>query len=207
MTLFAVPENLAFDNYNDLVSAIGDWMDRSDLTGSAQTMIALAESRMRRALNPYWLEKSSSRTITEGVGSIPNDFGTLIAVRYADLRTLPQYSVEQALQIIPSGTEPYGFTIEGNALRLWPPSDCTVTLVYRPMLDQLSESNPSNQLLAEHPDVYFFGAMMFAEGYLANDSRAALFKSLFDEALGEVKRYLARQSFAGPLVPRLNVYP
>lgn len=206
MTIFAVPENLAFDSYTDLVTAIGDWLDRTDLAGSAQTMIALAESRMRRALMPYWQEKSASRTVTAGIGAIPGDFGTLVAVRYNDERNLPQVSVQDALTV-GGGTVPYGYSIESNTLRLWPVCDCTVTIIYRPTLDQLSETNPNNDLLSAHPDLYFFGAMMFAEGYLANDNRAALFKSLFDEALADVKRYLTRQMFAGPLVPRLAVYP
>ena len=202
MPAFSVPENLAFDSYSDLSDAISDWMNRSDLTGATQVMIALAESRMRRELEPYFSETSSSVVVTDGVGAMPADFGTLLVAR-TDTATLPQISPAVAAEV-PSGSLPRCYTIEDDALRLWPSCDATVTIVYRPTLSQLSETSPTNLILSKFPDLYFFGAMMFAEGYVANDNRAALFQSLFEQAIDGVKRYLVRQAFAGPLVPRLT---
>jgi hypothetical protein len=49
--------------------------------------------------------------------------------------------------------------------------------------------------------------MLFAEGYVANDSRAALFKGLWDETLASVQNYFTRQKFGGPLVPRVAFVP
>ena len=52
MPVFDVPANYAFDTYDELAAAINDWLDRSDLTGTAQQMIALCEARLRRELVP-----------------------------------------------------------------------------------------------------------------------------------------------------------
>lgn len=206
MAIFSVPESLAFDSYQALLDGIADWMNRSDLTGAAPQMVALAEARIIRELSPYTLETSATLTATDGIVAFPDDFGTLVAIRYNNRRTLPQVTVQDALQIS-NAVEPHAFTIELGGIRLWPTCDADVTIIYRPRLPALTEANPTNDILSRHPDVYFYGAMLFAEGYVANDSRAAGFAQLFDAAMAQVKAYLTRQMFAGHMQPRLNVYP
>jgi hypothetical protein len=205
MPAFDVPSNLAFDDYGSLVDAINDWLDRNDLSGVAQQMVALAESRMRRKLLPFFLEKTSSVVTTAGLGVLPSDFGTLCRVIY-ETRTLPQYG-STAAPVFESGIEPWAYSLEGGGLRLWPSGDFTVTLLYQPTVPQLSEANPTSDLLDAHPDLYLFGSLMFAEGYLANDSRAATFKGLFDEAMEETRLYLVSQKWGGPLVPKVMRNP
>lgn len=205
MPAFSVPANLAFDNYTDLVAAIRDWMDRSDLSGSVQAMIALAESRMRRTLEPYFTETSTSIRFADGQGALPDDFSTLMVVRGGGY-TLTQIGIADALDV-PKGSLPLRYTLEADRIRVWPAVDAKLTVIYRPTLLQLSEANPTNELLSMFPDTYFFGAMLFAEGYVANDSRAATFKALFDEAMEETRKFLVRQSFGGPLVPRVAFVP
>lgn len=206
MPAFSVPQNLAFDSYGDLVDAINDWMDRSDLKGSAQGMIALAESRMRRELAPHFSEVSASVTAASGIALLPSDYGTLNRVMYNG-QTVPQHSPAGGTLVSTTYSQPQGYTIEANTLRLWPAGKFTVTLLYQPVLPQLSEATPSNTLLDNHPDLYFFGAMMFANGYLANDERAATFAALWSGAIESAKSYFVRQKFGGPLVPRVAFLP
>ena len=205
MTIFAVPANLAFDSYGKLIDAISDWMNRTDLTGSAPQMIALAESRIKRKLKPFFNEATATATVTDGLGSLPSDCGELLRVIY-DNDTLPRRSSLNVsdLDYDTSATRPTSYTLEADGIRLWPACDVTVDILYQVTLPQLSEENPSNSFLDQHPDMYFFGAMMFAEGYVANDPRAGLFKGLFDEALEEVSTYMSSQKYAGPLAPRLR---
>ena len=204
MTAFSVPENLAFDNYSDLTAAIAEWMDRSDLTGSVQTMIALAESRMRRKLEPVFGEATATVSTTDGTGAQPTGCAVINRIVY-DNRTLPHYSSFSAGDLSDPSIypEPIAYTVEADMIRLWPPVDGTLTVFYRQTLPQLSESSPTNTMLSSHPDLYFFGAMMFAEGYVANDNRAAMFKALFDEGLDEAALYFDRQRYSGPLAPRI----
>lgn len=206
MTAFVVPANLAFDSYSELVAAINDWLDRADLTGVAQQMIALCEARLRRLLVPYFSETSATIvTDASGVGGLPSDYGTANRVRYSTY-TLPNVSSVAGANIGP-GTSPVAYSIEGGSLKLWPEGAYTVTLLYQPLLPQLSDGSPTNDLLSAHPDMYFFGSLMFANGYLANDQRAALFKSLWDEAIDECKRYLTRQRQGCEMTPRLGFVP
>lgn len=205
MPIFSVPDNYAFDNYSDLVAAVGDWMDRSDLEGSAQQMIALAEARMRRELAPLFLEKSDTLTTVDGKAELPADYSTLVRVMYNG-SVLPQHSV-RALATVAEGSQPLAYSIEADQLRLWPAGDWVVDILYHPTIPFLTEASPTNELLSKHPDAYFLGAMFFAEGFVSNDGRAGNFKALWDECLDEMKVFLTRQKFGGPLVPRMGCVP
>lgn len=191
MTAFDVPANLAFDNYTELTAAIGEWMDRSDLSGSIPAMIALCDARLRRELQPLFAETSASVAVTSGVGALPANCDIVRLVDYngGELQQVPPQHGRQ----FPESTDPRGFSLEAGVLRVWPICDATVTVVYQPKLIALTETTPTNTLLSEHPDLYFFGALLFAEGFVANDARAATFKALWDEALAEAKRFLGRQ--------------
>lgn len=202
MTAFSIPANYAFETYDDLVAALNDWLDRADLTGVAGQMVALAEARIRRSLNGYFLEASALIAVVDGSGALPDDFGSAVTVVH-DGKVLPQYAPSIG-QMVAAGSIPLAYSIEAGALRLWPSTDASVTLLYQQSLPALTSLTQTNDILDRHPDVYFFGAMLFAEGYLANDNRAVTFKNLFDEAIFETRQYLISQKFGGPLVPRLG---
>lgn len=192
MTAFSVPANLAFDSYSELIAAINDWLDRSDLTGSAPGMIALCESRLRRELQSLALEGTASVSVVNGIGAIPADCDFIRSVFDQNNATLDEASPEIGRQRAP-GQEPVSYSLEANQLRIWPAWSGTVTVLYQAKLTSLNDANSSNTILLEHPDVYFFGSMMFAEGYLANDGRLGLFKSLWDESIASLQRYYRRQ--------------
>ena len=207
MPAITVPANLAFDSYDELVAGINDWLDRLDLTGVAQQMISLCESRLRRNLVPAFAQTSASIiTASTGLGALPSDFGTANRVLYGNY-TLPNISAAGAGTIDTSMTIPSAYSIEQAQIKLWPAVTATITLLYQPSLPQLTAASPTNTLLSKHPDLYFFGALMFANGYVANDPRAGTFKALWDEALMEAKRYFTRQHFSGEMTPRVAFVP
>lgn len=188
---FDVPANLAFDSYDALIAAINDWLDRSDLTGAAPSMIALCEARLRRELQGLDIEASAPVTVTDGAGPLPADCDFIRLVTYNG-QPLDECSPEVARQF-PAGTVPVAYSLEAGRLRVWPQWSGTVDLLYQSKLVPLSAANASNTILLGHPDLYFFGSLMFAEGYLANDRRVALFKTLWDEAIRSLQRFYLRQ--------------
>ena len=95
----------------------------------------------------------------------------------------------------------------GVRCRLWPAGAYAITILYHPVLSFLTEANPTTDLLDNHPDLYFHGAMLYAHGYVKDDPRAAQFKALWDEALEEAKRYFTRQVFSTSLKPQVAFVP
>lgn len=199
MTAFLVPSNPAFDTFTALVEALNDWMDRNDLTGAAPQMIALAEDEMRAELQPFFLETSTSIATTDGVGALPTDYRKAVRVGY-DGCALPQVSVAAGYEM-PAYGMPHAYTLERNAIRIWPAGNYTINLLYRPKLARLTEGSPTNELLSEFPSLYFYGAMVFANGYVADDSRAATFRSLFDNMKAKAVEYFKCQRHGSQLTP------
>ena len=130
--------------YDDLKAAVADWLDREDLAGRTGDFITLAEARLNRLMGFSGL--TARVTLEAGPGEVelaaPADLRDVLAlVRTAD------------------GTA-QGFRFEPGRLVLNPPPAAAVSLelTYRAR-PQLSEARPVNVVLAEHPDLYLFGAL------------------------------------------------
>lgn len=191
MTAFFVPGNFAFDTYDELVAAINDWLDRSDLDGVAQQMVALCEARLRREVQALAMETSEDVDIIDGEGDLPSDCDIVRLVTY-DGGELQQVAPAYGRKF-PEGEAPRGFSLEAGKIKVWPIVDGTVTVLYHPKLVSLSSDVQTNWLLDQHPDAYFYGSLLFAHGYVSNDERAQTFKNLWDEAIAEIKRFIGRQ--------------
>lgn len=208
MPVFAVNANAAFDDYDELVDAINDWMDRDDLSGVAPQMIALAEDEMRLRLEPLFHELTVSVTTDEtGAATLPTDLKRVERVLY-DNKPLYQRGKTAVNNMTEDVSCPHGYTLEGGQIRLWPAAEHTVTILYTQLLTRLTRESPTNALLDLFPSVYFYGAMTFAEGYVAEDEgRKAEFRALFDNILNQAADYYRKQRYGGPLVARVPFVP
>lgn len=207
MTAFAISANEAFDDYDGLVAAINDWLDRADLDGVAGQMIALAEDEMRLELEPLFLEASTSLTTNEsGFATLPSDTKRVKRVYY-DGCVVPQRSVTAVENMPTDVSRPWSYTIEKGSIRIWPAAAHTVSVLYTTLLPRLTQANPSNNLLDLFPSLYFYGSMVFAHGYVVDDKRAARFRSMFDMQLAKVKRFYQDQREGGPMVARVPFVP
>lgn len=208
MTAFLINANLAFDNYSELITSIGDWLDRDDLAGKVPEFIALAEDKIRTRVEPYFLETTTTLTTdaTTGVAALPSDFKQIKRVLY-DGEAVYQRGTTAISDVTDDTTRPYAFTLEQGALRVWPAAAHSIQVLYQPLLPRLTNGNPTNNLLDLFPSLYFFGAMVFALGYLEDDERAAAFNIAFESALVEAADYYKAQRQSGPMVPRVPYTP
>ena len=55
-------------------------------------------------------------------------------------------------------------------------------------LTSLSDSNTSNWMLQNHPDVYLYGALLEAQPYLMDDARIPVWAQIFERVVSEVRR-------------------
>lgn len=208
MTAFQIDANLAFDNYDELIAAIDDWMDRADLSGAAPQMIALAEDEIRIAVEPFFLETSTSLTSgTDGYAALPADLKQIKRVLY-DNCSIPMRGINAVDRMTEDVTQPWAYTVERGGIRVWPAAAHTVSVLYQPKLARLTNANPTNNLLDEFPSLYFYGAMTFAAGYVADDQRAeSVFRPMFETMLDKVADYYKMQRQGGPMVARVAFVP
>lgn len=193
---------MSIATYSELVSAIGDWLDRDDLAVRVPDFIRLAEARLNRLLDDPDMEAIT--TLTGDGAALPADFGSMISIGTSDGNPLKAMGNAEYAAILPqSGVSRY-YTIREGAI-YYVPGSANVTLVYRRSLPGLSATDTTNWLLDRAPDAYLYGSLVQASAFLAEDDRLPLWKGAFDEAIAELRTDGTRRKWgAGPLAPRIR---
>ncbi len=180
---------MAISTYSELQTAIGNWLDRTDLTSRIPEFITLCESRIARKIRARAMVKRVTTNVATEYILLPDDF---LEMRNVQLNTSPKQKLEyvtpEHLDGIYAGNttgEPRVYTIIGAELQLGPAPDDTyeIEIAYMYKLPALSATNTTNWFLEYAPDIYLYGALIEAEPFLANDERVMLWKQLFDESV------------------------
>ena len=188
--------------YSQLVSTVGDYLDRDDLSTRIPTFIRLTESRLNRLLDDPDMEVVTTLA-GDGV-ALPEDFGSIVSIGTADGNPLRPMPNAEYASIRPVGGVPRYYTIQDGALH-YVPGGANVTLVYRRSIPALTEAAPSNWLLSRAPDLYLYGVLLQASAFLVEDGRIGLWKSAFDEAIGELQMDGVRRKWGpGPVMARIR---
>jgi hypothetical protein len=182
---------MGLSTFDELKAAVADWLDREDLSGRTGDFIALAEARLNRLMGFSALIARVELEAGAGQAELaaPDDLrDALSLVRTGDGD---------------GGGAAQGFRAEAGRLVLTPPPETPVRLVltYRAR-PRLSEAAPANPVLAEHPDLYLFGALAEAAPFLRDGEMLAVFAARFDAALTEARMREAR--IATPSPPRVD---
>lgn len=178
-------------DYDELKAAIADFLLRDDLTAVIPTFIRLAESRIDRELRHWRQEKRSDAALDTQFSALPSDFMQPIRLQITDAPTseVAPISTAQMLQLRGDRSDQVGrpthYAITAGSLELYPTPDMTyqASLVYHGRIAALSDSNTTNWLLTEAPDVYLYGSLLHSAPYLKDDQRAGIWEGLFKTAL------------------------
>jgi len=187
---------MSIDTYANLQTAIANWLDRSDLTARIPEFITLAETRIMRRLRVRGMEERSITSLVSGQEyyGLPDDF---LEVRDVQVNTNPlsrlKYMTPRELDdTYPNDSQgtPAAFTIIGNEVQLKPTPNITTDfeIAYFEKIPNLSDSNTTNWLTANAPDLLLYGSLIESEAYLVNDQRVPLWKSAFDEAINDANK-------------------
>lgn len=183
---------MGLSTYGQLKAAVADWLERDDLADRTGDFIALAESRLNRILRARCLESESTLAATPGSRALPLPAGFREALglwlETANGRTPLLYRDPADLEVDKTPGSPRAWGVDGGRLILDRPCDRAYSLTLR-LLGRLalSDSQPSNGILADYPDLYLFGALVEAAPYLRDADMLALFAARFDGALTEAR--------------------
>ena len=201
---------MALSTYSELQTAVGSWLNRSDLSTNIPDFIALAEASFNRVLRTRNQITRATSSVSEQFVALPSD---LLELHNIQLNTSPVTRLEQVSMtkaddlkssVSTSGTPAY-FALTGSNIELIPIPDSSQTLeiVYYATITALSDTNTSNWLLTSYPDIYLYGALVQAEPYLMNDERIGTWGALLGKAIEELRVSDERsQTEGGTLVMR-----
>ena len=205
-------------SYSDLQTAVGNWLDRSDLSSRIPEFITLFEDEANMALRVRQQVTSTTLSTSSGDATIPSDYLEWIRVtRQTNPVQDMQYTIPAFLQqVYPSVTQInmppiYSaqkaiFTIEGSTFKCRPIDDSTsITFVYYQKIPALSGSNDTTQwLFVAHPVVYLAGALAEAHLFAENTNMAQAWLARRDDQFAKItmlNRFTKGQAQAMPMGP------
>lgn len=180
---------MAIENFADLKSSIVDFMfDRSDLAGFTDTFIQLCEGDLNRVLRTRHQLTTATLTLdSDSKASLPADY---LEARNAVALTTPRRRLEQVApdyveNVYPSRQSGYPrvYVIEGSEILVLPETASNVEFTYFAKIPALSESNTTNWLLTQFPNVYLYGALKHANEFIGSSDRMMRMAQMFNGQL------------------------
>lgn len=189
-------------DYASLVTEIGEWLDRDDLTLRIPTFIQLTEKRLNKILDDPDMEIVT--TLSGDGAALPDDYGSMVSIGTADGNQLRAMSNTEYASVLPQSGIPRYYTIREGRI-YYVPGAATVTLVYRRSIPPLTVAAPENWLIARAPECYLYGALLAATVFLHEDERIGVWKSAWEEAIAELRMDGTRRKWgAGPTAARIR---
>jgi hypothetical protein len=185
---------MSITTYDELKSAVSDFLNRDDLNSVIPTFIALAEARMNREIRHWRMENRATAEVDGQYSALPSDFIEPIRLHLegATYRTLESSSTLQVQMMRERNEDTNGvpryYAITQGELELYPSPNDTYSLEmnYYAKIPTLSASTVSNWLLEHHPDAYLYGTLVHSAPYLADDARTQVWAALYQSAIDAI---------------------
>lgn len=186
-------------NYTQLLSSVADLMHRSDLTSVIPNFVMIVEAKLNRHLRVRQMETVLAATpITDGVVTLASDIADVKSLWVPGYEGTPlkRQSIDSVIsrQVQTLSTM---YARRGARDLLFDGAGSVQGVLYQ-KIPALSDTNTSNWLLDDHPDVYLYGALVEASIYTKQD--ASVYSTQYQTALNEVASNEER--FTGPLIAR-----
>jgi len=201
--------------YSELKTNIASYLNRSDLSNELDLFIDQTEAEINRRVRTKDMVKRANAVLEQQYLTLPSDWQEAINVEITsnDFSPVFQQSIESLdvyrKSIDNSSGQPIYFAIVDDTLEFAPIPDqnYNIQLTYYAKPTPLSDSNTSNFVSNDHPDVYLYGALKHASIFLMEDDRVNLFNDLFEKALEDIRMEDYRSQYAkGSLMQRRKTY-
>ncbi|MCW3539333.1 phage adaptor protein [Burkholderia cenocepacia] len=179
---------MSITSYNELQASMKRWLKRADLADLMPDFIMLAELHFDRKVFTRARRSTFRITPTKMAINLPTDWGRVIKVTY-DGHPLDQATtqIESAYAGGQHDRLMGKFQIEGDTIVIGVPQlGGVLSIDYYTVIEPLSDTNQSNWLLEDGPDVYLFGALHEAAVYVRDDARATLWMQKRDIAISDM---------------------
>lgn len=199
---------MAITTYDELQTAISTWTGDTFTAAQAEEIIALVESRLNRLLRTQEMETRATASTSGEYLILPDDFLEQRSIEIGGDKQLEFVSPAHMAGYPTESGEPCYYTVTDGQFRFHPvpTSTYSVEVVYYKKIPALSDSNTSNWVLANHPDLYLAMCLSLAEVFGWNDPRAAGFKASAAEIINEINEQEKRRKVgSSPLKMRTGI--
>lgn len=176
-------------SYSTLQAAVADFLNRDDLTAMIPTFIQMAEARVSRELRHWRMEVNATYSADAQYEALPSDWVETIRLYVPGGNRLGLVSHAEIEAMRTENDDVTGapryYALVAGQIETYPtPSEATtVNHLYYGKIPALSDSDTSNWLLDEAPDVYLYGSLLHSAPYLVEDQRLPIWASLHDQAI------------------------
>ena len=174
--------------YATLQTDVADYLHRADLTAKLPAFVTLAEAALFRELQIKDMALSVAGSTTGEYGTLPTDFGSVSKVTTAvgDAEYTLDY---KSLDYSPTGvTYPTSYALENNQLRIFGASTGQAyTLYYLPKVEALSDTNTTNWLLDNAPDLYLYATALEGAKYIRDMAQVQALTQLVGSLIDSVR--------------------
>ena len=179
---------MALDTFADLKTQIIDFSHRNDISNRVDDFIVLAEEAMYA--NPQFplqlrqMETRSESTTDNGTRflALPDGFITMrrLKLNIGGGSCDVQYMAPDQMAIQGASGQPKFFTVTSQLeFDRVPDSEYTVDMQYSAIPTPLSDANPTNIVLTNHPSAYLYGALWAVFGWANDDANEAKYLAKF----------------------------
>jgi hypothetical protein len=204
---------MSITTYGELKTAVGSWLNRSDLTSYVADFVRLAEQRIyfgsdgtfqSQPLRVPAMEAQTTGTVTGGSSiSFPTRY--LEAIRFQVSNGSTSWSldyitpVQYARESNNTGYPSY-YTYLNNTIVVDGDSSVSYTLDYYQSLDLFTTDSDTNWILTNAPGIYLYASLLEAEPFLRDDNRLQIWHGMLRSAASALNRSTNKQ--VGPLAVR-----
>ena len=192
---------MALATYSDLVTSIGNWIHRTDLSTQIDDFIDMAESAMNRELRLSEMENRATTTISTEYIALPSDYLEMRDIRINDTYSYPlEFRSPHQMDLIDvnESSRPRYYSIVDETIQVYPfVSGYVMEIDYYKKITALDSTNTTNVVLTAWPDLYFNGCLYFANVYVKNMDMAAYHKQEFDRLLIVINNKSKNRKFSG----------
>ena len=199
---------MAISTYTELLSAVANWLGRSDLTSRIPEFVTLAQARINRDVRAREMEtKNATFSITGEYVNLPTGF---LEVKHFYLNADPRRALEPAdagwMTSYTTSGEPKHFSVEAGQFRFSPvPSETEeATLIYyvKPATLVASSAETNTLFPSVAPDLYLYASLLEAESFIQNDPRLATWAQAYERGVAALNSTAKGSKHGGPLMTR-----
>ena len=183
-----------------LKTAVADYLNRTDLTNQIELFIHMAQRKLERTHNFAYMENRTTQALTSGDYSwaIPTRYKDMIAMKiiydsrkYPTIKMTPDEILSFNTQLTTDTGRPTRWAyLPSDSSKFWvrPTADqaYTVDITYYRYSAILSNSNTTNWLVTDAPELILYSSLLEAEPFLHNDKRIEIWGKMAAGALADI---------------------